>query len=390
MNNFRNIIRTALFTPGTNNRWGIPLLFEADPGTAKTSIINTFNEEGLTVITLLGSVRDPSDIAGLPIEVNGVIHRCPDTWVKEAIDAKRCVVFCDELNTSAPAVQAALLRVIFEGVCGDETLPPTVRFLAAQNPTDQAAGGWDLAPPLANRFGHLAWQAPSTQDWGAWLLGNDDNSFAADAVVDTTVDDSIAEAIEAEVLAAWPAAWAKARGQVAAFVNARPELLHKMPSVDSPDSSKAWPSRRTWEMAARCIAGAEVHKLNPSDADMLMAACIGTSATAEFATWRAEQDLPAPADVLDGKVAFGHDARRLDRTSAVLSACAAFVADPNCADRAKRASMMWKMLGALVDSAADLTVGPCRVLLKAGLGSSPDARPTLAKLEPMLRAAGLR
>ncbi len=389
---FTNLIRAALFTPGTNGRWGIPLLFEADPGTAKTSIINTFRAEGLAVVTLLGSVRDPADIAGLPIEVNGVIHRCPDTWVREVREAKRAIVFCDELNTSAPAVQAALLRVIFEGVVGDETLPPTVRFLAAQNPVEQAAGGWDLAAPLANRFAHLDWEAPTARDWGAWLLASDDGIFAEQGTetIEEEVDHGIAEATEREVLRKWPQAWARARGLVASFIGRRPELLHKMPSVDSPNASKAWPSRRTWEMAARCLASGDVHALSESDTLKLMAACVGAGPTAEFAVWMTAQDLPDAAEVLDGAISFGHDPRRLDRTAVVLSACAALVADPMCPLRKPRARMLWAMLGALTEHAADLTVGPARVMIQAGLAGLPEARPAMAKLSPMLRAAGLR
>jgi len=391
MSTFTHIIRAMTFTPGLNGRWGIPMLFESEPGMAKTSILNTLRDDGLAVVTILGSVRDPSDIGGLPVEVNGVIHRCPDTWVAEVTKAKRAVVFFDELNTSMPAVMNAMLRVINEGVVGDDTLPPTVRFVAAQNPVEQTAGGYDLAPPMANRFCHVAWQAPTHADWSSWMLGSDDAAFGADAGnPNADVDGETAEALEAKVLKAWPRAWSRARGTIAAFIGARPELLHKMPKVDDPNASKAWPSRRTWEMAARVLAGADVHKLSEADTNLLVAGCVGVAASAEFSAWRAAQDLPDAAAVLDGEVSFGHDPRRLDRTAAVLNACAALVTDRGCDKREARITMLWTMLGALVDHAADLTVPAARVLIKAGLGGNAAARPTLAKLEPLLRAAGIR
>ena len=45
----------------------------------------------------------------------------------------------------------ALLRVVLERTVGDLTLPHDVAIVAAANPPEQAADGWDLSPPLANR-----------------------------------------------------------------------------------------------------------------------------------------------------------------------------------------------------------------------------------------------
>src|SRR5205823_11964182 len=61
------------------------------------------------------------------------------------------------ISTAPPAVQAAMLRIVLERVVGDLELPPGVRVVAAANPPEQAADGWDLAPPLANRLVHLDW-----------------------------------------------------------------------------------------------------------------------------------------------------------------------------------------------------------------------------------------
>src|SRR2546430_16043910 len=67
-------------------------------------------------------------------------------------------LFLAELSTAPPAVQAALLRVVLERAVGDLTLPDEVAVVAAANPPEQAADGWDLSAPLANRLCHLAWQ----------------------------------------------------------------------------------------------------------------------------------------------------------------------------------------------------------------------------------------
>ena len=67
------------------------------------------------------------------------------------------LLFLDELSTAPPAVQAALLRVVLERIVGDLTLPTDVAVVAAANPPEQAADGWDLSAPLANRLCHLNW-----------------------------------------------------------------------------------------------------------------------------------------------------------------------------------------------------------------------------------------
>jgi MoxR-like ATPase len=42
-------------------------------------------------------------------------------------------------------VQAALLRVVLERTVGDLSLPADVAVVAAANPPEQAADGWDLS-----------------------------------------------------------------------------------------------------------------------------------------------------------------------------------------------------------------------------------------------------
>lgn len=62
------------------------------------------------------------------------------------------------LTTAPPAVQSALLRVVLERKVGFYPLPSKVRIVAAANPPDLMTGGWDLSPPLRNRFVHLDWE----------------------------------------------------------------------------------------------------------------------------------------------------------------------------------------------------------------------------------------
>ena len=113
---------------------------------------------GLPCETVIASIREPSDFAGLPIVVGDGVRFAPPAWARRLAEAGHGLLFLDELSTAPPAVQAALLRVVLERAVGDLTLPDEVAVVAAANPPEQAADGWDLSAPLANRLCHLAWQ----------------------------------------------------------------------------------------------------------------------------------------------------------------------------------------------------------------------------------------
>jgi MoxR-like ATPase len=85
----------------------------------------------------------------------------PPDWSKRLAQVKDGILFTDEVNTAPPSVQAALLRVCLDKVAGDCHLGDDTSVIAAANPPEQAADGWDLAPPLANRFCHINWELPA-------------------------------------------------------------------------------------------------------------------------------------------------------------------------------------------------------------------------------------
>lgn len=393
------IIKASLFTPGLYGRWGTPIIYEGKPGTAKTARIGAIVRDcGFQMQTIVASLREPSDFLGLPVptkvkkasaeakvmfkDIDTQITYSPAEWAINCARQERTVVFFDEINTAPPAVQAALLRVILEGAVGEFTLPSTVRFIAAQNATEDAAGGWDLAPPLANRFGHIDWHAPDAESWADWLLSGENAGDANAQAIDAAAE-------EARIEKNWLEPWAKARGLIAGFIRRRPDLLMQMPDSGNPQASKAWSSPRTWELAARAHASAQLNDLSMAEAEEFMAAFIGNAPLAEFATWQAEADLPEPKDVLDGKVKFKHDPARLDRTAAVLQACAAYVAPEKADKRKARAGKLWEILSD-VDDAVDVVVPAARVLVQSGLGTVESARKILVELQPVLAAAGVR
>lgn len=393
--NQKRIIKAALFTPNPEGRWGLPILFEGRPGVAKTATLKQVARAcGLRVEVLIAAIRQPDDFLGIPVpSADGrSANRLLDIWATRV--GERGVVLFDEIKKCAPQVQAALLRVIHEGAVGEYTLPPGVRFMAACNPAEY--GGWDLDPAMANRFGHLTWDVPGADEWNEWLLGTD---FAPHTPNGLPADALEAAAEEARVLDASAKPFALARGKVAGFVHKRPELLVKEPAAGSPEQSRAWPSLRSWANATWALAGAEIHGLPEAERDELFAAFIGRPAAAEYLAYDRNLDLPDPIDLLDGKVAFKHDARRLDLTCAVLSACSALlvpppgVKDKSAADvRKARAIRLWGVMGDVVKAGdTDCAVPAGRALCnpKVGLSHMAEARPVLTKMAPVLIAAGL-
>lgn len=384
------ILHAALFTPGPRHIWGMPMRLIGGPGTAKSDIVTqTCRAAGLPVEVVIASLRDPTDFLGLPIpSADGQVTYATPDWAVAAARARNAVVFLDEINCTAPATQAALLRVVLDRVVGGFQLPPGVRIIAAQNGVDEAAGGYDLAMPLANRFGTLSdWQAPDARAWGSWLLGAG-NGDEVEAQVDP-------EAEQARVMQLWPAAYAQASGCISAFIQARPGLLHVQPVAGSPQASLPWPSRRTWAMATRALAASAIHKLDEAETDRYVGSFVGMSAMVELRGWLANLDLPDPSAYLDGKATFQHQRDRMDRTIALFSACAALVAPKGAEKRESRAAALWAALAGHMDqpdvcyTAVQALCNRDTLLVRIGGKLNQDAEKVLERFNPILRAAGI-
>lgn len=343
----------------------IPVLLWGAPGTGKTSAVRQMADAmGWPCETVIAAIREPSDFAGLPVVHDGGVRFAPPRWAHRLADAGRGVLFLDEISTAPPAVQAALLRVVLERIVGDLELPPDVVVVAAANPPEQAADGWDLSAPLANRFCHLEWDV----DPRAFALG-------------------IVGGWDAPVVPALPDWWEEqlplAQGLVSAFINVRPSLAVAVPQ-DGATAGRGWPSPRTWEMAARLWTAAGVSGASDDARAMLVMGAVGQGAGVEFLSWTQDMDLPDPEEVLKDPDSFVLPERG-DRAYAVLSSVAAAVAsDPT----PERWVTGWKVLARAGESAPDVAAVAARVLAKCRpAGASPP--PEIKVFLPLLRDAGM-
>lgn len=342
----------------------LPIILWGAPGTGKTSSIMALGERlGLPVEVVVGSIREPSDFSGLPIVRDGSTWFAPPRWAERLAQAGGGLLFLDELTTAPPAVQAAMLRVVLEREVGDLALPDELRIVAAANPPAQAADGWDLSAPLANRLIHLNWSVDA-----ATIAEGFAGGFTVPDVSDKVAPD------------AGRIAYAKA--VVGSFLRVRPELVIAVP--DSPDhAGRSWPSPRTWEMAARAIAACQASDASDAVQAELVLGAVGEAAGFELISWLRNLDLPDPETLLNDPDAPLPD--RVDRVHALLGAVVAHVqADGG----AKAWQDAWSVIARVARTTPDVAASAARALARTR-PQGVTLPTTMLELSPILRAAGL-
>lgn len=350
---------------------GVPALIWGPPGIGKSKFMTALALAlELPIETVIASIREPSDFNGLPAIMPDGVHFVPPAWARNLAAAGKGIAFFDEISTAAPAVQAGLLRVVLDRVVGDLALPPTIAMTGAANPPEQAAGGWELSAPLANRFWHGQWALESA----AWV----------DGMLSGWPEPSVPRLPKD-----WDAAIPAAGAMVGSFIRHRPTMLLQVPEAVS-DAGRAWPSPRTWDMSARLLTAVEAvgHERLGDVAMVAIAGCVGPGPATEFLAYLRELDLPDPEEILAAPDKFKLPTRS-DRAFAALASVAAAVVQNATPDRFIAG---WKVMARAAAAGTKDVAAASSVSLLRLARKRPDLPLPVAELKafvPLLKAAGV-
>lgn len=147
----------------------IPTFLWGAPGIGKSSIIKQIaRDAGIECIDLRLSLMDPTDLKGIPFyekDSHTALWAPPSFLPREG----EGILFLDELNSAAPAVQASAYQLILDRRVGEYELPEGWAIVAAGNREGDRGVVYRLPSPLANRFVHIEMEVNS-EDWRQWAI----------------------------------------------------------------------------------------------------------------------------------------------------------------------------------------------------------------------------
>jgi len=152
-----------------------PVFLWGAPGIGKSEVVESITQElnGFMVDLRLGQM-DPTDIRGVPYfnkELGLMDWAPPIDLPSEELAAKYPVIvlFLDEMNSAAPAVQAAAYQLILNRRVGKYVLPSNVVIVAAGNRESDRGVTYRMPTPLANRFVHIEMRVDFAS-WQEWAI----------------------------------------------------------------------------------------------------------------------------------------------------------------------------------------------------------------------------
>lgn len=348
----------------------IPALLWGNPGEGKTATVESASQTGWHVETIIITHSEPSDFAGLPLIDDGSVTLAPPAWAKRLAEHNGpSIAFFDEFSTASPSLQAAALRPLTHYKVGSLQLPKTVSFVAAANPSDVAAAGWELAAPTASRFVHLDWTMP----YEVYSEGLVTGKWPTMPVYSAPLD--YERFLEAELVL------------VSGFLRARESQLSVIPK-NAEERGRAFPTPRTWDYAARLSAFAQAVGANAEVRRLLISGCIGGAVSHEYLTWANNQDLPDPEDLLADPTAIDFTGMRADRVFVTLQAVlGAFSRQPSTTRWEKAIDVCAR---AADQAGVDPAVPVVRSLMRPDIRPNGSAVPPSIKVfAPALALAGL-
>lgn len=239
-----------------------PVFLWGAPGIGKSDIVKQIGEEqGRNVIDVRLSLWEPTDIKGIPYynsTLNTMSWAPPLEFPNDPNDTS--ILFLDELNSAAPATQAAAYQLILNGRVGTYILPKGVSIVAAGNRETDKGVTYRMPAPLANRFLHLELRT-DYEDWLQWAVTNNIHE------------------------------------QVVGYVGFAKQDLY---DFDPRSSSRSFATPRSWSFVSELLKDDDLDDGTLTD---LVAGAVGEGLAVKFMAHRkVAKQMPNPSDILSGKV----------------------------------------------------------------------------------------
>ena len=242
-----------------------PLFLWGPPGIGKSEVVAEITQDlGGHMIDLRLGQMDPTDIRGIPFfnREAGKMDWAPPIDLPDeelASEYPIIVLFMDEMNSAAPAVQAAAYQLVLNRRVGRYVLPDNVVMIAAGNRESDKGVTYRMPTPLANRFVHVEMR-PDFAAWHEWAVKNNEHT------------------------------------DVVGYISfAKQDLF----DFDAKSVSRAFPTPRSWHFVSELL---EDEDLDDATATDLIAGAIGEGLAVKFMAHRKiAGKLPNPEDVLSGK-----------------------------------------------------------------------------------------
>lgn len=239
-----------------------PVFMWGPPGIGKSDIVKQIGQEqNREVIDVRLSLWEPTDIKGIP-------YFNPDqrtmTWAPPSElptdKNSNAILFLDELNSAAPATQAAAYQLILNRRVGPYVLPDGVSIIAAGNREVDKGVTYRMPAPLANRFLHVELRH-DYDDWLSWATKN------------------------------------LVHEQVVGYLGFAKQDLY---DFDPKSASRAFATPRSWSFVSDLLTDDD---LDDNTLTNLISGAVGEGLAVKFMAHRkVAKQMPKPDEVLSGKV----------------------------------------------------------------------------------------
>jgi len=242
-----------------------PIFLWGPPGIGKSDVIHQIGELiDAHVIDVRLSLWEPTDIKGIPYfdsNESKMVWAPPGELPDETLaqQHKNIILFLDEMNSAAPAVQAAAYQLILNRKVGTYRLPDNVMIVAAGNREADKGVTYRMPAPLANRFVHLEMQV-NFDDWFQWAVDN------------------------------------KIHKDVVGFLNFSKKDIY---DFDPKSPSRSFATPRSWSFVSELLSD----NIDDSTTTDLVAGAVGEGLAVKFMAHRKiAAGMPNPTEILAGKV----------------------------------------------------------------------------------------